>query len=94
MFGLAVITPLVFAGAVGATPRSPAMTPPLRDAAVTPLAAVAPVPDHASGPAVVAIERPPSAVHVAAASISAPPPAAVVHMPGMLQIPAMALSAY
>ncbi|HEX7321758.1 MAG TPA: lytic transglycosylase, partial [Mycobacterium sp.] len=40
VFGLAVITPLVFAGAVGAAPRSPAPTPPQRDAAVTPLAAV------------------------------------------------------
>ncbi len=94
VFGLAVITPLVFAGAVGATPRSPAATPPLRDAAVTPLAVIAPAPGHSAGPAVVAVERPPSSVHVAAASLSAPPPAAVVYTPGRLQIPAMALSAY
>ena len=94
LFGLVVITPLVFAGAVGATPRSPGMTPPLRGAVVTPLAAVAAAPDHSSGPSVVAVERPPSSVRVAAASAAAPPPAAVVYAPGAMQIPAMALTAY
>jgi membrane-bound lytic murein transglycosylase B len=92
---LAVITPLVFAGAVGATPRPPAGAPPLRDAEVTPLAAVAPAPDRSSGPAVVAVARPPSSVRVAAATTSAPPPATLVYQPGgTLRIPAMALSAY
>jgi membrane-bound lytic murein transglycosylase B len=94
---LAIITPLVFAGAVGATPRSPAGIPSLRNAEVTPLAAVAPAPapDHASGPAVVAARRPPTTVHVAATAAAAPPPATMVHAPGTpLRIPAMALSAY
>lgn len=97
IFGLAVITPLVFAGAVGATPRSLGVTAPLRDAAVTPLAATvttAPAPDRSSGPSVVAVARPPSNIHVAAGSISAPPPAAVVYAPGTMQIPTLALSAY
>lgn len=93
-FGLAVITPLVFAGAVAATPRSPAGTLPLRNAAVTPLAAVANTTDRSSGPAVVAVHRSPTTVHVAVASLSAPPPAAVVYAPGMLGIPRTALSAY
>ncbi|MEO8815372.1 MAG: lytic murein transglycosylase [Mycobacterium sp.] len=92
-FGLAVITPLVFAGAVAATPSSPAGTLPLRNAAVTPLAAIARTTDRLSGPAVVAVRRPPASVHMAAA-ISAPPPAAAVYTPGMLGIPQVALSAY
>ncbi len=95
VFGLAVITPLVFAGAVGAAPRPAGVIPPVRDAAITPLAAVVPVPDRPSGPSVVAVQRSPGSVHVAAAPmISAPPPAAVVYSPGALGIPAMALSAY
>lgn len=94
VFGLAFITPLVFAGAVGATPRAPALVPPVRDSAVTPLAAVASTADRASGPSVIAVERPPTSVRVAAGPTSAPPPAAVVHAPGAMQIPAMALTAY
>ncbi|HEU4361367.1 MAG TPA: lytic murein transglycosylase [Mycobacterium sp.] len=93
VFGLAVIAPLVLAGAAGATSRSLTAVPPLRDAAVTPLAAVATT-GGSSGPSVVAVVRPPSSVHVAVGSISAPPPAAVVYSPGALQIPVMALSAY
>ncbi|WP_083342055.1 lytic murein transglycosylase [Mycobacterium talmoniae] len=92
MCGLAVITPLVFVGAVGG--GAPRFSPPVRDAAVTPLAAVAPAPADPSGPAVVAVTRPPTSFHVAAAAASAPPPAIVVSSPGMLGIPGMALAAY
>ncbi len=92
-FGLAVITPLVFAGAVAATPSSPAGTLPLRNTAVTPLAAISTTTDRLSGPAVVAVRRPPASVHMAAA-ISASPPSAAVYSPGMLGIPRIALSAY
>ncbi|MDQ2628452.1 MAG: lytic transglycosylase, partial [Actinomycetota bacterium] len=73
-FGLTFITPLVFAGAVGATPRSPSTSLPLRSAAVTPLAAAI---DTSSGPAVVAVQRPQPNLHVAAGAPSAPPAAVV-----------------
>jgi membrane-bound lytic murein transglycosylase B len=66
----------------------------VRDAAVTPLAAVEPSPVGRSGPTVVAVTRPPTAFHIAAANISAPPPAVVVSSPGTLRIPMMALNAY
>ena len=92
VFGLAVITPLVLAGAVGASAPHPVA--PVRDGAVTPLAAVALAPDDPSGPAVVTVSRPPTAFHIAEASLSAPPPAVVVSSPGSLRIPLMALNAY
>ena len=91
VFGLAVITPLVLAGAVGASAPHPVA--PVRDGAVTPLAAVALAPDDPSGPAVVTVSRPPTAFHIAEASLSAPPPAVVVSSPGSLRIPLMALNA-
>ena len=47
-----------------------------------------------SGPAVVAVERPATGLHIAVASVSAPPPILVVNAPGALGIPAVALSAY
>lgn len=94
-FGLTFITPLVFAGAVGATPRSPSTSLPLRNAAVTPLAAAVSTGSsgHSSGPAVVAVPRPQPNLHVAAGAPSAQP-AAVVYAPGMLGIPKTALAAY
>lgn len=92
-FGLTCITPLVFAGAVGATPRSPSTSLPLRNAAVTPLAASVHTSGHSSGPSVVAVPRPQANVHVAAGAPSAPP-AAVVYAPGTLGIPTTALAAY
>jgi membrane-bound lytic murein transglycosylase B len=93
-FGVAVITPLVFAGAVGgAPPPYPGKMPAVR-AAITQVAAVSPVGGDLSGPAVVAIKRPPTGFHVAAATISAPPPPMIVNSPGALGIPIMALSAY
>ena len=92
-FGIAAITPLVFAGAVGASAPSPSA--PVRDAAVTPLAAVAPPPGDRSGASVVAVTKAPAAFHIAStANISGPPPAAVVSSPGALRIPMMALNAY
>lgn len=95
-FGLTFITPLVFAGAVGATPRSSSTTLPLRTAAVTPLAASVHTGSsgRSSGPSVVAVRRPPQAnLHVAAGALSVQP-AAVVFAPGTLGIPKTALAAY
>ena len=91
-FGVAIITPLILAGAVGASAPSPVAL--IRDSAVTPLAAVESSPGSRSGASVVAVTKTPSAFHIAAATVSAPPPSAVVNSPGILRIPAMALSAY
>ena len=90
-----VIAPLVVASAVGAAAsRSPAVTAPLRSAAITRVAAV-PDPAHGpSGPAVVAARRPATGLHIAAAADSVLPPTIVANSPGALGIPAMALSAY
>ncbi len=89
-----MITPLVFAGAVGgAAPSLPGKIPPVR-AAITPVAAVSPSVPDLSGPAVVAIDRGPTAFHVAESALSAPPPAMIVNAPGALGVPSMALSAY
>jgi len=94
-FGIAVITPLMLAGAVGAAaPTYSGSHAPVRDAAVTPLAAVAPKPVGPSGPRVVAAKRPPNKFRFGTAIVSAPPPAAVVTSPGALRIPVMALTAY
>ncbi len=90
-FGIAAITPIVFAGAVSASPPSAA---PVRDAAVTPLAAVASSPDR-SGTSIVAVTKNPTPFHIAStANISGPPPAVVVSSPGSLRIPMIALNAY
>jgi len=91
-FGIAAVIPIVFAGAVGASAPSSA---PVRDAEVTPLAAVAPSPGDRSGTSIVAVTKTPTAFHIAStANISGPPPAAVVSSPGTLRIPTMALNAY
>ena len=93
-FGIVVITPLVFAGAVGgAPPAFPTKMPSVR-AAITPVAAVSLSGPDRSGPAVIAVQHPPNAFHVAAATISAPPPPMIVNAPGALGIPMIALSAY
>jgi membrane-bound lytic murein transglycosylase B len=91
-FGIVALTPLVFAGAVGAS--SPSPSAPVRNSAITPMAAVAPSAVERSGAAVVAVTRPPTALHIATANVSAPPPALVVNSPGALRIPTMALDAY
>lgn len=90
-FAVAVVTPIILAGAVGASAPSPIT--PVRNSAVTPLAAVEPSPGAGSGVSVVAVTKTPTAFHIAAANGSAPP-AVVVNSPGTLRIPAMALSAY
>src|ERR1700716_510908 len=91
-FGLVIISPLILAGAVGAS--APSTVAPIRDSAVTPLAAVESSSGHRSGVSVVAVTKTPTPFHIAAGSISAPPPSMVVNSPGSLRIPAMALSAY
>ncbi|CAN3130229.1 lytic transglycosylase domain-containing protein [Mycobacterium sp. smrl_JER01] len=88
----AVLTPLVLAGAVGAS--APSANLPVRDAAVLPLAAVAPAADDRSGPSVVAVTKTPTPFRTVASTVSAPPPSAVVNSPGTLRIPSMALAAY
>jgi membrane-bound lytic murein transglycosylase B len=91
-FGVAIISPLILAGAVGAS--APSTVAPIRDSAVTPLAAVESSSGNRSGVSVVAVTKTPASFHIAAGSISAPPPSVVVNSPGSLRIPAMALSAY
>jgi membrane-bound lytic murein transglycosylase B len=94
-FGVVVIACLVFAGVVGAAaPPFPAPRSTLRDAAITPVAAVAPTSTDPSGPLVIAVQHPPTGFHVAAATVSAPPPTLMVNSPGALGIPKVALSAY
>ena len=93
--GLAVITPLMLAAAVGASgPTLTAHGPAVQSTDVTPMVAVAPTPSDTTGPAVVAVAKPPASFHIAAGTLSAPPPAVVVTSPGALRIPAIALSAY
>lgn len=95
VFGIAVISPLIFASAVGATaPTFNGKHLPAR-AAIAPVAAVGPAPHiDLSGPTVISIQREPTSFHVAAATSSAPPPPTIVNTPGALGIPLMALSAY
>lgn len=94
IFGVAIISPLVFAGAVsGEAPSLPVQTPSVH-AAVTPVAAVSPTVPDLSGPAVVAVDRSPTAFHVAEPALSAPPPARIVNARGALGIPSIALAAY
>ena len=94
-FGVAMIACLIFGGVVGAAaPQFPGPRETLRDAAITPVAAVTPASTDPSGPLVIAVQHPKTGFHVAAALASAPPPTAVVNTPGALGIPTMALSAY
>jgi membrane-bound lytic murein transglycosylase B len=93
-FGIAVITPLVFAGAVGGAPSLLPTKPSAVRAAITPVAAVSHSGPNMSGPGVIAVQHPPTSFHVAAATISAPPPPMIVNAPGALGIPTIALSAY
>jgi membrane-bound lytic murein transglycosylase B len=100
-FGVAVITPLVFAGAVAGTgPSFHSQVPPVHQAvpalhtAVTPVAAVSPVLPDLTGPTVISALRPPTPFHVAEGASSAPPPPMIVNSPGALGIPSIALAAY
>jgi membrane-bound lytic murein transglycosylase B len=87
-FGVAIITPFILAGAVGASAPTP-----VRESAVTPLASVQSS-GNRTGASVVAVTKTPTAFHIAASTVSAPPPSAVVNSPGSLRIPAVVLSAY
>ena len=91
-FGLAMLTPIVLAGAVGAAPSR--LNAPVYDTDVTPLAAVSPSHGDSSGATVVALTKQPSNFRVAAATVSAPPPPIVLNSPGAMRIPAVALAAY
>jgi membrane-bound lytic murein transglycosylase B len=100
-FAVAVITPLIFAGAVGgAGPTFHGRVPPVRSqvapvrAAIYPVAAVSPTVPDTSGPVVIAVDRTPTAFHIAEAAPSAPPPPMIVNAPGALGIPSIALAAY
>ncbi|ULE35741.1 lytic murein transglycosylase [Mycobacterium sp. IDR2000157661] len=88
--GVAVITPIILAGSVGASAPSTRTS----DAAVTPLAAVEPSPGARSGASVVAVTKTPAPFNIAGTSAASPQPAAIVNAPGALGIPAMALAAY
>ena len=90
-FGVAVIVPLVLLVVVGAS--APAPKHAVADDGITPLAAVARTGGD-SGVMVVAAPRVPTAFRFAVATLSAPPPPIVVSSPGVLRIPAIALSAY
>ena len=90
--GAAIIAPLILAGVASAS--APSQVAPIRDSAVTPLAAVESSSGGRSGASVVAVTKTPTAFHIAAATVSAPPPAVVVNSPGSLRIPAIALAAY
>jgi membrane-bound lytic murein transglycosylase B len=96
--GMAVITPLVFAGAVSGEAPTFLGKPPSVRAAITPVAAVQPsgngVANNLAGPVVVALAHPPTSFRIAAATISAPPPPMAVNVGGALGIPIMALTAY
>jgi membrane-bound lytic murein transglycosylase B len=100
---VAAIAPLVLACAVsGVARRVPPPTPALPRAAITSVAVDGAAGSAVSGPAVVAVARPPASPHIAAATKSAPPPAAkpapppatVVNSPSAPGIPSMALAAY
>ncbi len=85
--GIAVITPVVLAGAVAAAPSRAGLTS--ADGEAVPAAAT-----ESTGVAVVAAAKPPANFRFAAGSSAPPPPAAVVNAVGGMRIPAMALSAY
>lgn len=92
VFGIAMLTPIVLAGAVGAAPGR--QSAPVYGADVTPLAAVSSSQQDTSGVTVVALTKQPTNFRVAAATVSAPPPSIVVNSPGAMRIPAVALAAY
>src|ERR1700729_1263556 len=94
-FGVAMIACLIYASVDGAgAPPFPLTKSTLRDAAITPVAAVARASTDPTGPLVIAVEHPKIGFHVAASTSSAPPPTGVVNTPGALGIPGMALNAY
>jgi len=95
-FGIVVLTPVVLAGAVAASPGGPGVSVRTDDASVT-----QPVVEQRSeGVSVVAMSKPPADLRFASTSMGPPPPAAVLGTGSFaagaagLRIPAMALSAY
>jgi membrane-bound lytic murein transglycosylase B len=91
---IAVIAPLVFAGAVSGEARRLVLPPSASAAAPFTKAAVVSPARDLSGPAVVAAAREPLSRHVLTAATSAPPPPILVNAPTALGIPSMALAAY
>jgi len=90
-----MIACLIYASVDGAgAPPFPLTKSTLRDAAITPVAAVARASTDPTGPLVISVEHPKIGFHIAAATSSAPPPTGVVNTPGALGIPGMALTAY
>jgi membrane-bound lytic murein transglycosylase B len=95
-FGIVVLTPVVLAGAVAASPGGPGVEVKADDTSLT-----EPVVEQRSeGVSVVAMSKPPADLRFASTSMGPPPPAAVLGSgsfaagAGGLRIPAMALSAY
>ncbi|MFV0496263.1 lytic transglycosylase domain-containing protein [Mycobacterium sp.] len=94
VFGVAMISPLILAGAASAGAPGVQGKAPSRTE-ITPVAAVGPAPRiDQSGPTVVSAQRVKTNFHVAAGTSSAPPPPTAVNSTGALGIPIMALSAY
>ncbi len=88
--GVAVITPVVLAGAVAASPGSVPQAAPADPAAQSAGAQAGP-----QGLSVVAMAKPPANFRFAASTgLGPPPPAAVINSGGGMRIPAMALAAY
>ena len=91
-----MLTPVVLAGAVAASPGGPGVAVKADDASLT-----EPVVEQRSdGVSVVAMSKPPADLRFASTSMGPPPPAAVLGSGSFaagasgLRIPAMALSAY
>lgn len=92
VFGIAVLTPVVLAGAAAATPARLAAPVTADDATHLQLATAAPV--DTKGVTVVPMAKPPADFRFAANTLSPPPPAAVISSAGGMRIPAIALAAY
>jgi membrane-bound lytic murein transglycosylase B len=92
-FGVVVLTPLLLAGAVAASPGRAGI--PISGSDVAPLVTVDEAQPVTQGVAVVALAKPPADFRIAAATgFAPPPPAAVINATGGMRIPGMALSAY
>jgi membrane-bound lytic murein transglycosylase B len=87
--GVALITPVVLAGAVAAAPSRAGVAP-----AGNGQAPPAAQPGGSPGASVVAMAKPPGNFRFSATTLSPPPPAAVINSGGGMRIPATALAAY
>ena len=90
VFGIAVLTPIVLAGAVAAAPGGVGV--PVKADDTAPIAAADQM--QTDGVTVVAMAKPQADFRFAATTLGPPPPAAVVSSAGGMRIPAMALTAY